>query len=149
MALQADTIATSIAALSVSGVTLKDLDEIPEEVSARDCPIVYPRPDGFMSGLAVARRSTGVGSAAEKDITYQLNYAYLHSAVGEGRGLFDVYQDMVQKFLAVLDALLADDALNGAIDIEPQGITQFGLMVDPSGNYFHGANVVLNVLEFL
>ena len=44
MALSAGTIASSIAALSVPGVTVVGLDGIPETAAGRDCPLMYPRP---------------------------------------------------------------------------------------------------------
>ena len=149
MALQADTIATSIAGLSVPGVTIKDLDGVPEEVHARDCPLLYPKPDGFMSNLRVERDSFGAAGDARKTVRYTLSYAYLHAPVGEGRGLFDVYADMVGNVLAILDAIIADDALNGAADITPGAVTRFGLVNDPSGGWFHGCVVALDVVEFV
>lgn len=149
MSMQADTIATSIAGLSVPGVTIKDLDGIPEEAQARDCPLLYPKPDGFMSNLRVERDSFGAGSEARKTVRYTLNYAYLHAPVGEGRGLFDVYAAMVGNTLAILDALLADDALNGAVDITPGSVVRFGLVNDPAGGWFHGCVLGLDVVEFV
>ena len=98
MTLQADTIATSIAGLSVSGVTIKDLDGISEQVHARACPLLYPKPDGFMSNLRVERDSFGPASNARKTVRYTLSYVYLHAPIGEGRGLFDVYADMAQDY---------------------------------------------------
>lgn len=145
MALSADGVATSIAGLSVSGLTIKDLDGIPEEVLARDCPIVFPDPGNFMTNLAVTRQSF---STAKKDVTYTLNYVYLFAEVSEGRGLFDVYQGLVQGALAFLDAIIANDTLNGAIDITPQGILNFGPEVDPSNNPFFGTTLAFDILEF-
>jgi hypothetical protein len=145
--MQADTIATSIAGLSVSGVTIADLDGIPEQAHGRDCPLLYPKPDGFMSNLRVERDSFGPASDARKTVRYTLSYAYLHAPVSEGRGLFDVYQAMVQNTLAILDAIIADDALNGAVDITPGEVTRFGLVNDPAGSWFHGCVIALNVTE--
>ena len=65
----------------------------------------------------------------------------------EGRGLFDVYQSMVQNVLAILDALIADDSLNGAVDIAPQGVVRFGLVNDVAGNAFHRTELRFEVLE--
>ena len=151
MALSADTIASSIATLSVPGVTVLGLDEIPETVTGRDCPLMYPRPDGFMSNLRVERVSFGPASSAAKDVRYTLHYTFLLAPVGDGRGLFDVYADMVSYVLAILDAIIADDALNGTItgviDITPQGVVRFGLVASPAGGHFHGAQLSFEVLE--
>jgi hypothetical protein len=148
MSLAAVTLANSIAAISVSGVTMKDLDQIPQEATARDCPMVYPKPDGFLSGLAIERDSFG-GAAAKMTARYTLTYVYLHSPVGTGRGLFDVYQDVVTKALSVLDAILATATLDGAVDVMPQDILEFGPVSDPSGKTFHGCLIALNCVEFI
>lgn len=148
MALAVVTIANSIAALSVSGVTLKDLDEIPQAVLPRDCPMIYPKPDGFLSGLVIEIDSFG-STSAKKTVRYNLSYMFLYCPVGTGRGLFDVYAGMVAKALAFLDALIANDALTGAIDIQPAGVLQFGPVPDPAGNLFHGCQVDLAVQEFI
>jgi hypothetical protein len=148
MALAALTVATSIAGLSVSGVYLKDVDAIPERVEVRDCPIIYPKPDGFLSDLEVEINSFG-SAQAKKTVRYNLNYVFLQSPVGAGRGLFDVYESCVTNALAFVDALLANDALSGSVDIQPAGITSFGPVADPSGNMFHGCVFSLAVMEFV
>lgn len=148
MALAALTVATSIAGLSVSGVNMKDVDEIPEKVEARDCPIIFPKPDGFLSDLEVEVDSFGSASA-KKTVRYKLNYVFLQAPVGSARGLFDVYEDCVTNALAFLDALIANDAITGAVDIQPSGIPTFGPTQDPSGNTFHGCIFSLAVEEFV
>ena len=64
------TVATSIAALSVSGVTLKDTDEIPEEVFSRHCPVLFPDPDDFITNLRIEPQSLGVGTIRKIDVFY-------------------------------------------------------------------------------
>lgn len=145
MALSATTIATSIAALSVSGLAIKDLDKIPTKAGVRAFPMVYPNPDGFMTNLVVTRQSF---DTAKKDVTYTLNYVYLFKAVKSGRSLFDVYQELVTGVLAFIDAIIANDTLTGAIDITPQDVVAFGLVFDPSGEPFFGAELAFAILEF-
>ena len=149
MALQFATVANSIAAVSVSGVTIKDIDEIIEFVSARDCPLVQPVPNGFVSGLNVERDSQGLGSVAMKTVMYTLTYRLMYAPIGTGRGLFDVYDDMVAKAGLFLDALISNDALTGTIDITPTGALNFGPVLDPAGNSFHGCDFQLKVMEFV
>jgi len=149
MALAITTITNSIAALSVSGVTIQDVDEIIEHVKERDCPLVQPLPNGFVNGLSVTRDSQGPGSIALKTVRYTLTYRLMYAAVGTGRGLFDVYDDMITKAGLFLDALLADDALSGSVDITPMGALNFGLVGDPAGNVFHGCDFQLQVMEFV
>lgn len=149
MALSADTVATSIAGLTIPGVTVRDLDEIPEKVAGRDCPLLYPKPDGFFGNLCVERDSFGPPGEARKTARYTLTYAYLHAPIGEGRGLFDVYKGAVQNVLAILDAVIAADDLNGAVDFNPAAVLRFGVQVDPSGQPFHGTMLQFEVTEFV
>ena len=55
-AIKITTVATAIAAISISGVTVKDISAIPEAVNEQDCPMLAPRPDNFVSNLRVLRR---------------------------------------------------------------------------------------------
>lgn len=148
MALAGATVAASIAGLTVSGVTMKGLGAIPESADIRECPMLYPNPDGFISGFDLAIDSFG-STAGKKTATYKLNYVFLHSKAGTGRGLFDEYADMVAKALAILDAVIANDAITGCVDIQPQDVLNFGPVSDPSGVLFHGAHLVFTVTEFV
>jgi hypothetical protein len=148
VAISATTVATSIAALSVAGVTLKDLTAIPENVEARDCPIIFPKPDGFMTNLTIQIDSFG-SSSGKKTAFYDLNYTYCHSPLAAGRGLFDVYQDMVNKCTVFIDAVIANDALAGSIDAHVKGVAEFGPVVDPAGTAFHGATITIGITEFV
>lgn len=147
MALAAVTIADSIAGLSVSGVTIKDLDQIPQEVQARDCPILFPDPSRYVSDLSVGVDSFGSGSA-KKTVKYMLNYVFLYSETGVGRGLADNAAGVVTKVMLILDAFLANDALTGSIDITPLTTTA-GVVNDPSGKPFYGALLSFAVTEFV
>lgn len=148
MGLNTVAICTAIAGLTVSGVRMLDVTAIPEALDARDCPAFFPRPDGFLSGLEVVHDSFG-SSVAKKTATYTLTYIYAHSAVGSGRGLFDVWSDVVAKAALILDAIISNDAIQGAaIDITPTA-DAFGPVADPSGNGFHGCEIRIDVTEFI
>ena len=149
MALALTTIANNIAALEVLGVTIRDIDEIPEAVTNRDCPILYPEPSGFISNFAMVRESTGPGTTALITVTYDLTYTFLYAPVGSGRGLFDVYDDLVKKVGLIFDAIIANDTLAGAIDFLPEEVLNIGATVDPVENVFHGCQFVFSVTEFV
>lgn len=148
MALAAVTVATNIAGLTVTGVTMKALNAIPEGVDARDCPIIYPKPDGFMSDLQVDIDTFG-STSAKKTAWYTLNYMYLYAPLASGRGLFDLYEDMVTKAMAFFDAIIANDAITGCVDIQPVSISNWGPVADPAGVSFHGCQIALRVQEFI
>ena len=148
MTLAISTICDSISSLSVSGLTIKDLNEIPEAVTGRDCPVIYPKPDGFVTNFEMVRDSFGGGSTAKMTVTYDLTYRLLGAPLASGRGLFDSYSLMVEKVYAFIDAVLAIDTMAGLVDITPADTTAFGPVSDPAGGMFHGADVILHVMEF-
>lgn len=131
-----------------NGLNVRDIDLIPEAVAPRDCPVLYPRPDGLVSGFTVTPQSYGSGptSGRKIDVTYSINYRLAYAPIGSGRGLFDVYNAMVAKVIEILDMLIANDAL-ASIDITP-AIGTWGVVQDPAGGAFHGVDITLNVLDF-
>ena len=148
MTISVVTIADSISKLSVTGVTIKDLNEIPESADPADCPMVYPNPEGFLSNFELERMSMSSGASNDWDVRYSLTYRFLHSEIGGGLGLFDVYDDMVDKVMDFVDKMLVSDSVTGSVDLEVEDITQFGPVSDPSGNMFHGCDIVFRILEF-
>lgn len=147
MALSAVSVIAAIGNLSVSGVTMKDLTEIPQEGGARGA-ICYPDPNKPISGLSVTRDSFG-GAAAKMTAHYTLHFIFLHSPIGSGRGLFDVYADAVAKYLLIYDAILATVNLTGCVDFNIDGGDFASPVADPAGNQFHGCPIAINITEFV
>jgi hypothetical protein len=148
MALQIKTITDSISLLAVKAAQVRDLDEIPETAGAR-LPLIFPRPDGFVSDFTMVRDSYGGGSTAMMTVEYNLNYRLCYAPVNVDRGLFAPYPEMVQVAFAFLDAVLAVDTMDGLIDITPADITSFGPVPDPAGNMYHGCDITLHIKEFV
>jgi len=149
MSLAITTISNAVAALSVSGLTIKDVDEIPQAVNNRDCPLLVPNPDNYVSGFYVVSDSFGIGSGHKWTAQYTLNYILLYAAVGAGRTtVMEKYSGMVSTAFAFFDALFAANSLSGSVDFEPGMIDGFG-MVDMASVSFHSCNVSLKVKEFI
>jgi len=149
MTLAIATISDAITDLSVTGLTIKDIDEIPQAVINRDCPLLVPNPDNYVSRFLVAPDSFGVGSSRKWTASYTLNYLLLYAAAGSGRTtVLEKYSGMVTAAFAFFDALLASSALTGTVDFEPDMIGDFG-MTTFSGTSFHSCGVSLNVKEFV
>jgi hypothetical protein len=148
MALQVVTVATSISDLSVSGVTIKDLDEIPNEVYTRDCPIVLPSPD-FITNMRLRRESQGSGSVALWQIKYNLTYRLFYGEVGTGRILGDNYSGLVAKAMLFVDAVIANSELTGSIDSTLFDISFPGVVTDPADNNYFGCEIIFEILEFI
>ena len=148
MAMEIAAIADSISALVVDGLKICDLDEIPETVDPRQ-PTIFPNPVNFVSNIEQVRDSFGGGSVAKQHVTYDLTYRLCYAPVGSGRGLFEIYPDMVAAAYRFLDAVVAVDVMVGLEDITVIAIPAFGPVPDMAGNNFHGCDITLKVLEFV
>jgi len=149
MTFSSSSIATNIAALSISGVTVKDITAIPEKVEARDCPILFPSPDGWMAGgnAEPSEGPTTFGTATTRLWTFNrtYKYIYLHSIVGSGRGLKDHISGMTTKADAILTAISTLDVSD--VDVKTMAIGEFGVLTDPSGNSFFGFTLDVTLRE--
>jgi len=148
MALRVATISNSIAALSVSGLVLKDIDEIPAEVGDRT-PILIPMPD-YMTDFEMVRDSFGSGDTAKMTVQYTLNYRLCYIRAGAGRAnVLEYFDNMVSMCAAIMDAVLAIGVFTGAEDIVPVGIVNMGIVNDPADQPYYGCDLSFRVLEFV
>jgi len=146
MALNSAGIHTAIAALSVSGVTIKDLSGIPTQVTSRECPIFYPtRKTGGTSEPSTGAATFGTPTTRMWLFNRTFEYIYLHAAVGEGRGITEHYTAMSAKEDALLTAIIALDV--SGVDVKLVETTEYGIEVDPAGNQFYGCKVNITLRE--
>jgi hypothetical protein len=149
MALAISTITNSIAALSVSGLTIKDMDEIPSGITARDCPMLVPDMDSFVSGLEIISDTFGAASVHKWTAKYHLNYLLLYAQAGTGRvNIVEHYSGMVQKAFAFIDAVVAADPVTGSVDSLAGTIGSFAI-VEYGGVSFHSCAVSIAIQEFI
>jgi len=148
MALAITTVTNSIAALSVTGLNIRDIDQIPFSVSERQCPILYPEPLNFVSDITVERVTTGTAGSGYFDVFYTLRYAYLYQKAGAGRGSLSNYQGVVQLWEDLIDRMIISDTLTGCEDIQVSGSVSFGPIPDPAGDMFIGSELLFRVHEF-
>ena len=148
MSFSSTAIFTAISNLSISGVTVKDLTAIPQAGDETICPILFPNPDGCVSG-ANGEPSDGpttfgpaTGRMWQFNRTYEL--IYLHCQVGAG-GLSDFYSAMCSKSDAIIHALVELDITD--VDVQTVTIGKFGALQDPSNKYFHGFTVSVTMRE--
>lgn len=147
MTLAIDTVIESIADLSVEGVSICDLSDIP--VSAlRLTPILFPKPGETVSNFTMVRQSFGGGSSALIDVDYDLNYLFLYCESGSGRTGLDYELERMEKVMLIWDAIIGVDTFTGGIDIQPVGNVNFVTVQDPSGNEFLGCQLIFHVKEF-
>ncbi len=139
-------VAATIAGISVSGVAIKDIDELFDNAEML-CPCLMPKPDGYITGLSVTVDTYGTGGAEKMTLKYTLTYRYLHAAIG-ARLDFGVYSGMITNIAAIVAAILVVDATNGAADLRVNTINSIGPVIDPAGNQYHGCDIVINVEQF-
>ncbi len=141
------TVADSIAALSVSGVTIKDIDQIPDTARML-CPLIIPQPANFVSDLSITFESFGSNGGAKINTNYTLNYVFLLCEVGSGMGAFAAFSGLISKLSALLVEINSNDSITGAVDVKINSISNIGVITDPAGVEFWGLEFSLRVLEF-
>ena len=146
------TVADSISKITLSSgsnLSIKDLDGMVDEVTSRSCPMVMPAPD-WLSNVEAERDNLGTGTAAQWTFTYGLSYRLFYQPLGEGRNkLADVMPGLAEEVVYFIDAILANDDLDGCEDIQLVGSPVFGVVEDPVGNAFWVADIDLEVTELV
>lgn len=141
------TIADSISQMSISGVNVRDIDQIPENALSI-LPVFYPIPNGYITDINFKRQTTGDADAL-MDLEYVLHYRYLHAAIGSGGGLLAAYSGLLTNLAAILKKILESSSQTGAVDVTLQSVSNIGPLSDPGGQtQYHGVDIALKVLEF-
>lgn len=141
MALNSAGITAAIAALSITGVTVKDVDAIPESVLPRDCPILFPQPGNWLGGTQIisdAEGRTTFGAAGARFWVAErtFNYVFLSAGLGTGRGNRDLYSAATTETELILTAITAID-VNG-VDLKDASHEPIGVGKDAAGKNFVG-----------
>jgi hypothetical protein len=148
MAIAIATVANSIQSLTVVGLTIYDVDNIPAAVDVRQTAALVPI-ENYVTDMTVTRDSFG-GPVAKMTLTYNLHYFLYFKEWGAGRaGALEYYDGTIDMIAAIWDAVLDIYILNGAVDILPAGISSIGMVIDPAGNQFRGCELIFAVTEFI
>lgn len=148
MAIQLTTVAASIAAVSISGVTIKGLGAIPDQWDTRVPALIpFPNTNEFITDLEITRDTFGTNATAKKTIKYQLHYTFFYSQVGEGRAGLEKYADMITLAMQMLDAFHAA-TLGGSLQSSVMA-QNFGRVADVSDNVAYGCEFVFSITEFI
>lgn len=140
------TVADSIAGLTISGVTIKDIDQIPDTARLL-CPLLIPKPDNFVTDISVTFETFGSNGGAKINTNYTLNYVFLFCEVG-GVSSFAAFGGLVTKLSAILVAINSNDTITGAVDVKINSIGNIGVITDPAGIEYWGLEFGLRVLEY-
>ena len=139
-------IANSISAISISGVTVKDKDQIVGNWTPTP-NVLYPNPDGWITNFSIEYDALMQGATAPMTISYQLNYRFLGVQVGDISTFPVSYSALVDKLVLIINALIAVYApYSGKVEMILNGVT-IGARQDPVGNNYFGADITLNISE--
>lgn len=148
MSLSTAAIANGIAALSISGLTIKSINAIPEQVQSRDCPIIFPHPVQYLQGGAGGEEGLETfGTPSTRFWLFNRTYRYLmlYSVVGATRGMIDIYSGFASKIDAFMQAVTALDVAD--VDVRNITISELGVVEDPAGSKFYGCTIDIMVRE--
>lgn len=147
LAFNPDTTAHSIASVTITGITVCDVHDIPQS-GQMICPILFPQPEAWLSDVVQGSKSISVNDAAQSDFSYVLHYVLLLCEAGSGASQTDPYNDLVAKIKAVVQTLLDSDTLAASVEISLNGIEGIGIVQDPSEVDFWGALLSFKVTEY-
>ncbi|MCR4308375.1 MAG: hypothetical protein NUV80_07540 [Candidatus Berkelbacteria bacterium] len=143
-----NTVATSIAGLTITGVTIKDITAIPDSANML-CPILIPQPNGYMSNTSMTFETFGSNGTAKMNMEYDLNYVYLHCEAGSGVNAFAPFSSLMTNLAAILVVILSNDKVNGLVDMKLGSVGEIGIINDPAGNSYWGVLFSLHCLEYV
>jgi len=92
-----DTVANSIHGLVFTGMQVLDLDQIPVNATMVT-PAIFPKPNGYITNLSVARDTYGTGTGKKVTIRYTLTYTYAHAPITANLN-FGFYMVLLAKWL--------------------------------------------------
>ena len=148
MTLSTSSITAGIAGLTVSGLTIKNITAIPEQVQPRDCPIFFPHPVQFIQGGAGGEEGLETfGIPTTRFWLFNRTYRYLllYAAVGSTRGIVDIYPGYVSKIDALMEAITELDVTD--VDVKNITVSELGVIEDPAGAKFYGCTIDIMVRE--
>jgi len=139
-------VADAIAAISISGVTVKDKDQIVGNWEAVQ-NVLYPNPNGWITGFKIEYATVMQGTTAPMDIYYTLNYRFLSVQVGDISTFPASYSALVDKLILIINAIIATPApYAGNVEMTITDVA-IGPRTDPAGNNYFGADFSVNIME--
>lgn len=148
MTLSTSSITAGIAAISISGLSIKDITSIPEQVQPRDCPILFPHPVQFIQGGAGGEEGLetfGIPTSRFWLFNRTYRYLFLYAPVGSTRGMVDIYSGYVSKIDSIMESITELDVTD--VDVRNISVSELGVIEDPAGSKFYGCTIDIMVRE--
>jgi len=152
MSVSIETLITSISNLSItltngSNLVIKTEATIPES-AANLGQIMFPNPDNFLTDFSVEQATYGSNGTEKQDVHYTMSWVFVSNPVGSNRNLGANYDILLADAMKIVNSIVTNDTLSGAVDLRFDGFDAFGMITDPSGNSFFGAIIKLRAMEF-
>lgn len=141
------TISDGIAGLTVTGVTILKVNEIPLAIDIRSLPTLIPDPNNPVSNFNLTRQSYGLNSEAAYDADYQLNYNLIYKPVGTGRNTLEAIAGAIEAAVDVVDTVLASGVLTGAATYDP--VIGQSAIINVGGVEFHSVPISFRITEIV
>jgi len=139
-------VATAISNISVSGVTVKNKDEVAGSWTSKP-NVLFPNPENWVTGFGMTWDAMLQNASAPMTINYTLNYRFLGVAVGDISAMPVSYSALVDKLILIINAIISTPApYSGRIEMKI-GDVSIGPKIDPAGNNFYGADFAVNISE--
>ena len=139
-------VANAISNISITGVTVKDKDEIAGAWSSTP-NVLYPSPDGWITSFSMTWDAMMQSADAPMTISYTLNYRFLGVQVGDISTFPKSYSNLVDKLILIINAIIATPApYSGKVEMKATNVT-IGPRTDPAGNNFFGADFSVQIQE--
>jgi hypothetical protein len=147
MSLDGAAIATGIAALTITGVTVYDITNTPASYASVDCPCLFPNPNSWRKSSNNGPATFGAPAAREWLFDRQYSYIYLHAPVGSGLKATNQNKGLSDKEDAIITAL-TDLDLSG-VDVIGFAVGEYGTITDnaPTPHDFYGFILTVTMRE--
>ena len=137
------TTATELAALTITRggktLTIQDTSAVRDAIY-RTYPLMFPDPQGFVTGFAAERMTLGPAAGTRVRYEYGLNYLVIVFPVGAERNLGDVLPELVGWATEISGEIAARDDGFTVDHIQPAP-ADFVTVTDAAGNVFHGLKI--------
>ena len=144
-------VATWISNLSIAGMGIRDLHNIPEVIQPQDCPIMCPdmSPPAFMDSFTLKRLTMKDSVNGRRfEVHYNLHYMMFYANAQEDISWLQKFGDLADMFSQAVTVMAVNETPDGAWDIRPTGAPHFGFVSDSAGTAFYGVRFTLAVTEF-
>lgn len=141
------TVADAIAGLTITGVTVKDIDQV-DASNVRLTSILAPRPLNYITDISAIADSLGAGGNRQMTLLYTLHYTYYYLPIGSTLS-FEKYNTLIANVATILAALITNDVISGALYTENISVDSLGLVTDPRGDNYFGCEFSLQIAQFI